>query len=192
MTDTVTEIVESTENVLSMRWYILHTTPGHENKVREKILLRAAEAGMANHFSQVLVPSEEVSEVKNGKKVSTTRRLYPGYVFIEIHFNDAVWHLIRKTPSVTGFVGGTENRPAPMKQAEIDKILHQMTQTQDKPAPKVLYEIGEIVRVSSGPFKDFNAAVAQIDYEKGKLTVMVTVFGRETPIEISFSDVEKM
>lgn len=186
-------VVESTtESPLDMKWYIVQTRPNYEKKVQEKLAQRAAEADIANHIETILVPSEEVEEVKNGKKVTTTRRLFPNYVFVKIHFSDAVWHLISKTPHVTGFVGGSGNRPAPMKQKEIDVILSHLDKTQDKPAPKVIYEKGEVVRVTSGPFKDFNGEVDTVDYEKGKLKVMVTVFGRNTPIEITFSDVEKV
>lgn len=175
-----------------MKWYIVHTTPGYENKVRDRLIARAAENAMTDSFGEIKVPSEEVMEVKNGKKALTTRRLFPGYVFVNMEFSDSVWHLVRKTPNVTGFVGGTETRPAPMRQADIDAILNRETQTHEKPAPKILYEKGEVVRVASGPFKDFNGSVDSVDYEKGKLKVMVTVFGRDTPLEITFSDVEKI
>lgn len=175
-----------------MKWYIVYSTPGYENKVKERILARAAETGLSASFGRIEVPSEEVMEVKNGKKIATTRRLFPGYVFVEMEFDDKVWHLVRKTPNVTTFVGGSETRPAPLKQREIDEILNRAQQTVAKPAPKVAYGVGEVVRVASGPFKDFNGSVDSVDYDKGKLKVMVTVFGRDTPLEIGFSEVEKI
>ena len=175
-----------------MKWYIIHTTPGYENKVRDRILARAADGEMASHFGEILVPSEEVAELKNGKKVITTRRLYPGYVFLNMEFTDKAWHLVRKTPNVTGFVGGNDTRPAPMRDSEVEAIRSRQNDSHDKPAPKISFEKGEVVRVSAGPFKEFNGTIDAIDYDKAKLRLMVTVFGRDTPLEIGFGDVEKV
>lgn len=174
-----------------MKWYIIHTTPGYENKVRERIETKIKDNGMGEYFGEILVPSEEVSDLKNGKKVITTRRLYPGYVFLNMEFSDKVWHLVRKTPNVTGFVGG-DNQPSPMKESEVQAIRNRQNESHEKPAPKVAFVKGEVIRVATGPFKDFNGTIDQIDYDKGKLRLMVTVFGRETSLEIAFSEVEKM
>ena len=174
-----------------MKWYIIHTTPGYENKVRERILARAAENDMKDVFAEILVPSEEVSDVKKGKKTITTRRLYPGYVFMNMEFSDRAWHLVRKTPNVTGFVGG-DTRPSAMSEKEVEDIRNRQTESHEKPAHKVTFVHGETVRVSSGPFKDFNGTIDGIDYDKAKLRLLVTVFGRDTPLEIGFGDVGKL
>lgn len=175
---------------MSKKWYIIHTTPGYENKVSERIQARARDAEMTDAFGEILVPAEEVSDVKNGKKVITTRRLYPGYVFLNMEFSDKAWHLVRKTSNVTGFIGG-EARPQAMKESEVEAIRNRQVESQEKPAPKVLFTQGEVVRVNSGPFNDFNGTIDSIDYDKAKLRLMVMVFGRETPVEIGFGDVEK-
>lgn len=175
-----------------MKWYIIHTTPGYENKVRDRILARAKDNDMAAIFGEILVPTEEVAELKNGKKVITTRRLYPGYVFLNMDFSDKAWHLVRKTPNVTSFVGGNDTRPAPMRDSEVEAMRNRQNESHEKPAPKVAFGKNEVVRVSSGPFKEFNGTVDSIDYDKGRLRLMVTVFGRDTPLEIAFADVEKI
>jgi transcriptional antiterminator NusG len=184
------KIVLASSKETNMKWYIIHTTPGYENKVRERLEARIKENAMSESFGEILVPSEEIADLKNGKKVITTRRLYPGYVFLNMQFSDRVWHLVRKTPNVTGFVGGN-NQPAPMKDSEVQAIRNRQSQSHDKPAPKVAFAKGETIRVSAGPFKDFNGTIDHIDYDKGKLRLMVAVFGRETSLEISFSEVEK-
>lgn len=176
---------------MNMKWYIIHTTPGYENKVRERILVNAKEKGMSDVFTEILVPSEEVADIKNGKKTTTTRRLYPGYVFLHMDFSDRAWHLVRKTTNVTGFVGG-ETRPAAMSDAEVEAIKNRQTESHEKPAHKVTFVHQETVRVIDGPFKDFNGTVDSIDYDKAKLRLLVTVFGRDTPLEIGFEDVEKL
>ncbi len=175
-----------------MRWYIIHTTPGYENKVNERIRARAEAAGLAEKVGQILIPSEEVQEMKGGQKKTTVRRLFPGYVFLELEFDDAVWHLVRKTANVTGFVGGSENRPSPMRDAEIKSIFDKITESKERPAPKTIYQIGESVRLIDGPFKDFNGTIQSVDYDKGRIRVSVTVFGRETPVDIQFGDIEKV
>ena len=175
-----------------MKWYIIHTTPGYENKVCDRILARAKENDMAEVFGKILVPVEEVSELKNGKRVISMRRLYPGYVFLNMEFSDKAWHLVRKTPNVTGFVGGNDTRPAPMRDSEVEAMCNRQNESHDKPTPKVAFEKSEVVRVSSGPFKEFNGTIDSIDYDKGKQRLLVTVFGRDTPLEIAFGDVEKI
>lgn len=177
---------------MSMKWYIIHTTPGYENKVRERLLTKVADNAMTEFFGEILVPTEEVASIKNGKKLITIRRLYPGYVFLNMEFSDKAWILVRKTQNVTGFVGGNDQHPAPMRDSEVDAIRNKQIESHDKPAPKVAFSKGEIVRVSSGPFNDFNGAIDAIDYDKGKLRLLVTVFGRDTPLEINFTDVEKI
>ena len=176
---------------MSFKWYIIHTTPGYEMKVRDRILSRSAQASVPDLVGEILIPSEELVELKNGKKVTTTRRLFPGYIFAQLQFNDAIWHLISKTPNVTGFVSPNGSKPTPMKEHEIANIIDRMNKTMEKPAPKITYDKGETVRVVEGPFKDFTASIESVDYDKGKLKINVTVFGRETPMEIQFSDVEK-
>ena len=176
---------------MGMKWYIIHTTPGYENKVKERILSKAKDNDMLEFFGEILVPTEEVSEVKNGKKTISERRLYPGYVFLNMEFTDKAWHLVRKTHNVTSFVGG-DQRPSPMKDSEVEAIRSRQTKSHEKPAPKVSFSKGEIVRVFSGAFKDFNGTIDSIDYDKGKLRLLITVFGRDTPLEIAFSEVEKI
>lgn len=174
----------------NMLWYAVHTTTGYENKVRDRILEQIVEKHLQDSFGEILVPSEEVLEMRAGKKIKTTRRLLPGYVFIQMKLSDEQWHFIRKIKNVTGFIGGV--RPAPMKQSEIDSITQRAQESKDKPMPKVNFSIEEVVRIKHGAFADFNGRVANIDYDKAKLRLMVQVFGRETSCEIGFQDVEKI
>lgn len=176
---------------MSMKWYIIHTTPGLENKVRDRLLSRIKESDMQAKFGEILVPTEETAELRNGAKKIVQRRIYSGYVFLNMEFDDNAWHLVRKTPNVTGFLGGAQ-RPSAMPQAEIDQIMNRVNQTAVKPVHKIIFKDNEIVRIIDGPFKDFNGAVSQVDYDKAKLKVLVSVFGRETPLEIGFGDVEKV
>lgn len=190
-TDVISTLSDQNPAHSTKKWYIIHTTPGYENKVKERLIKRASDAGMQSAIGDILIPTEEVIELKNGQKKTVSRRLFSGYVFIQLDFSDSVWHIIRKTANVTGFVGGT-TRPSPMKQSEIDHILQRNNQPNTKPVPKVTFTEGEVLRICDGPFKDFNASVHQVDYDKGRLRVMVSVFGRETPLDLSFSDVEKV
>ena len=146
---------------------------------------------MQDLFGQILVPVEEVVEMKNGQKSITERKFFPGYVLVEMEMNDDTWHLIKSTPKVTGFVGGTANKPTPISEKEVEKIMQQMKEGVDKPRPKVLFEVGEMVRVKEGPFTDFNGSVEDVNYEKSKIRVSVTIFGRATPVELDFGQVEK-
>ena len=152
---------------------------------------RINRAGLQSQFGQILVPTEEVVEVRGGKKTITERRMYSGYVLVEMEMTDEAWHLVKSTPKVTGFLGGTANRPAPLPQREIDEILLRMQEGAEKPRPKVLFEVGEVVRVKDGPFTDFNGRVEEVNYDKNKLRVSVSIFGRATPVELDFSQVEK-
>lgn len=174
------------------RWYVVHAYSGMEKSVQRALLERIARAGMENQFGQILVPTEEVIEVKNGHKSVTERRFFPGYVLVEMEMTDETWHLVKNTSKVTGFIGGKSNRPTPIPPHEVDKLLQQMQDGVEKPRPKVLYEVGETVRIKDGPFTDFNGNVEEVNYEKSKVRVSVTIFGRATPVELEFGQVEKV
>lgn len=174
-----------------LRWYIVHAYSGMEKAVERNILERIARSGMDTYFGRILVPTEEVVEVKNGQRKTTERRLFPGYVFVEMVMNDDTWHLVKNTSKVTGFVGGAKNRPAPISEEEVTKIVSQMQEGTEKPRHKVEFIVGELVRVKEGPFTDFNGSVEEVNYEKSKVRVSVMIFGRSTPVELEFSQVEK-
>jgi transcriptional antiterminator NusG len=174
------------------RWYIVHAYSGMEKAVERNLRERIDRAGMQDKFGRVLVPTEEVVELKNGKKSVTERRIYPGYVLVEMEMADDTWHLVKHTSKVTGFIGGAKNRPAPISDAEVAKIVNQMQEGVDKPKPKVEWTVGELVRVKEGPFTDFNGAVEEVNYEKSKVKVSVTIFGRATGVELDFAQVEKV
>ena len=176
---------------MSKRWYVVHAYSGFEKSVQRALVERIARDGMQDLFGQILVPVEEVIEMKNGQKSITERKFFPGYVLVEMEMNDDTWHLIKSTPKVTGFVGGTANKPTPISEKEVEKIMQQMKDGVDKPRPKVLFEVGEMVRVKEGPFTDFNGSVEDVNYEKSKIRVSVTIFGRATPVELDFGQVEK-
>jgi transcriptional antiterminator NusG len=173
------------------RWYVVHAYSGMEKSVAKALQERVDREGLQSQFGRILVPTEEVVEVKGGKKAITERRLYSGYVLVEMEMTDEAWHLVKSTPKVTGFVGGTANRPTPITQKEVDAILRQVQEGVEKPRPKVLFELGEAVRIKEGPFTDFHGNVEDVNYEKSKLRVSVTIFGRSTPVELDFSQVEK-
>ena len=174
------------------RWYIVHAYSGMEKAVERNLRERIDRAGMQEKFGRILVPTEEVVELKNGKKSVTERRIYPGYVLVEMDMADDTWHLVKHTSKVTGFIGGARNRPAPISEAEVAKIVSQMQEGVDKPRPKIEWTVGELVRVKEGPFTDFNGAVEEVNYEKSKVRVSVTIFGRATPVELDFAQVEKV
>jgi transcription termination/antitermination protein NusG len=174
------------------RWYIVHAYSGMEKAVERNLRERIDRAGMQDRFGRILVPTEEVVELKNGKKTVTERRIYPGYVLVEMEMADETWHLVKHTSKVTGFIGGARNRPAPISEAEVAKIVNQMQEGVDKPRPKVEWTVGELVRVKEGPFTDFNGAVEEVNYEKSKVKVSVTIFGRATGVELDFAQVEKV
>jgi len=175
----------------NMRWYVVHAYSGMEKAVERNIRERIERAGMHSKFGRILVPTEEVVELKNGKKAVSERRFFPGYVLVEMLMDDESWHLIKHTSKVTGFVGGAKNRPAPISEAEVLKIVNQMQEGIEKPKPKVEWVVGELVRVKDGPFTDFNGSVEEGNYEKNKVRVAVTIFGRSTPVELEFSQIEK-
>ncbi|MBP7647882.1 MAG: transcription termination/antitermination protein NusG [Comamonas sp.] len=174
-----------------LRWYVVHAYSGMEKAVERNIIERIARSGMENKFGRILVPMEEVVEVKNGQKKTTERKFFPGYVLVEMVMDDDTWHLVKHTNKVTGFVGGAKNRPAPISEAEVMKIVNQMQEGTDKPRHKIEFVVGEYVRVKEGPFTDFNGSVEDVNYEKSKVRVSVTIFGRSTPVELEFSQIEK-
>jgi transcriptional antiterminator NusG len=174
-----------------LRWYVVHAYSGMEKAVERNIRESIARAGMENKFGRILVPTEEVVEMKNGQRRTAERKFFPGYVFVEMVMDDDTWHLVKHTSKVTGFVGGAKNRPAPISEAEVQKIVSQMQDGADKPRHKVEFMVGEVVRVKEGPFTDFNGSVEEVNYEKSKVRVSVTIFGRATPVELEFSQIEK-
>ncbi|NBT35233.1 MAG: transcription termination/antitermination protein NusG [Betaproteobacteria bacterium] len=177
---------------MTKRWYVVHAFSGMEKSVAKAIQERIDRAGMQDQFGTILVPTEEVVEVRNGQKALSERRFFPGYVLVEMEMNEQTWHLVKNTNKVTGFVGGVASKPTPISQAEVDKIMAQMQEGVEKPRPKVLFEVGEVVRVKEGPFTDFNGNVEEVNYEKNRLRVSVTIFGRSTPVELEFGQVEKL
>jgi len=174
-----------------LRWYVVHAYSGMEKAVERNILERIQRAGMQDKFGRILVPMEEVVEIKNGQKKTAERKFFPGYVLVEMVMNDDTWHLVKHTNKVTGFVGGSKNRPAPISEAEVMKIVNQMQEGTDKPRHKVEFMVGEFVRIKDGPFTDFNGSVEDVNYDKSKVRVSVTIFGRATPVELDFSQIEK-
>ncbi len=174
------------------RWYVVHAYAGMEKSVQRVLAERITRAGMQEQFGQILVPTEEVIEVKNGQKAVTERSFFPGYVLVEMAMTDETWHLVKNTSKVTGFIGGKSNKPTPIPQHEVDKIMRQIQDGIEKPRPKVLYEIGELVRIKEGAFTDFNGNVEEVNYEKSRVRVTVTIFGRATPVELEFDKVEKV
>jgi transcription termination/antitermination protein NusG len=174
-----------------LRWYVVHAYSGMEKTVERNIIERIAQSAAPSKFGRILVPTEEVVEIKNGQKKTTERKFFPGYVFVEMVMDDDTWHLIKHTNKVTGFIGGGKNRPSPISEAEVQKIVSQMQTGAEKPRHKVEFEVGEFVRVKDGPFTDFNGSVEEVNYEKSKVRVAVTIFGRSTPVELEFSQIEK-
>lgn len=174
-----------------LRWYIVHAYSGMEKAVQRNIAERVSRFGMQKKFGRILVPTEEVVEFRNGQNKKTERRLYPGYVFVQMLMDDDTWHLVKNTSKVTGFVGGGRNRPVPISDKEVGKIIEQMNDGVENPRHKIEFMIGESVRVKEGPFADFNAVVEEVNYEKNRLRVSVAIFGRSTPVELEFSQVEK-
>jgi transcriptional antiterminator NusG len=176
---------------MAKRWYVVHAYSGFEKQVLRSLQDRIERAGMQELFGQILVPTEEVVEMKGGQKRRSDRKFFPGYVLVEMEMTDETWHLVKDVPKVMGFIGGTADRPAPISQKEADAILNRVQEGVDKPRPKVLFEPGEMVRVVDGPFNDFNGVVEEVDYDKSRLKVAVLIFGRSTPVELEFHQVEK-
>ncbi len=176
---------------MAMRWYVVHAYSGYEKRVAESLKERIQLQAMEDSFGEILVPTEEVVEVRDGKKRKSERKFYPGYVMVQMEMNDETWHLVKQTPRVMGFIGGTADKPAPITEREAEAILRRVQDGADKPAHKTIYEPGEVVRVTEGPFADFNGVVEGVDYEKSRIQVAVTIFGRATPVELEFTQVEK-
>jgi transcriptional antiterminator NusG len=176
---------------MSKKWFVVHAYSGFEKSVLRALQDRIRRASMQDQFGQILVPVEEVVEMRSGQKNISERKFFPGYVLVEMEMTDETWHLVKNTPKVTGFVGGTATKPTPISEKEVQNILHQIQEGVEKPRPKVLFEIGEAVRVKEGPFADFHGNVEDVNYDKSKLRVSVTIFGRSTPVELEFGQVEK-
>lgn len=176
---------------MSLQWYVVHAYSGFENQVKRTLQERITRSGMQDKFGDILVPTEEVVEMRDGAKRKSERKFFPGYVLVQMEMNDDTWHLVKNAPKVMGFIGGTSDRPAPISQREADSILQRVQEGADKPRPKVLFEVGEVVRVNDGPFNDFNGVVEEVNYDKSRLRVSVLIFGRSTPVELEFGQVEK-
>ncbi len=174
-----------------MRWYVVHAYSGYEKRVATTLKERVELHGMQDAFGEILVPTESVVEIKEGKKRKSERKFYPGYVMVEMDMNDETWHLVKNTPRVMGFIGGSSDSPAPLSQAEADSILRRVKEGTETPTRKTIFEPGEAIRVTDGPFADFNGTVEKVNYEKNRLHVSVTIFGRSTPVELEFTQVEK-
>lgn len=176
---------------MSLRWYVVHAYSGYEQQVRRTLLERINRSGMQEKFGEILVPTEEVVEMRDGKKRKSDRKFFPGYVLVQMEMNNDTWHLVKESPRVLGFIGGTSDKPASISDDEANAILQRVEDGADRPRPKVLFEPGEVVRVIDGPFTDFNGVVEEVNYEKNRLRVSVLIFGRSTPVELEFTQVEK-
>lgn len=182
-------MVEETKQ--KKRWYVVHAYSGFENFVKQALLDRIEVDGLKDRFGDILVPTEEVVELRAGQKRKSERKFFPGYVLVEMEMNDQTWHLVKSIPKVLGFIGGTSDKPAPITAKEADMIMQRVQDSSEKPKPKILFEAGEVVRVIDGPFADFNGVVEEVNYEKNRLRVAVLIFGRSTPVELQFDQVEK-
>ena len=176
---------------MTKRWYVVQAFSGFEGVVKRSLEERIERAGMGDKFGDILVPTEEVVEMRNGQKRRSERKFFPGYVLVRMELDDDSWHLVKDVPKVLGFIGGTADRPAPISDKEADNILQKVQEGVEKPRPKVLFDVGEVVRVTDGPFNDFNGVVEEVNFEKNRLLVAVQIFGRSTPVELEFSQVEK-
>ena len=176
---------------MSLNWYVVHAYSGFEDQVMRTLKERIARSGLQDKFGEILVPTEEVVEMRDGKKRKSDRKFFPGYVLVQMEMDDDTWHLVKNAPRVLGFIGGTSDKPAPISDEEANAILQRVEEGVDKPKPKVVFEPGEVVRVTDGPFTDFNGVVEEVNYEKNRLRVSVLIFGRSTPVELEFGQVEK-
>ena len=177
---------------MAKKWYVVHAYSGFEKNVQKTLKERIEREGMQDYFGQILVPVEEVVDIKNGKRTLSERKFFPGYVLAEMEMTDDSWHLVKSTPRVTGFIGGTANRPLPITQREVDSIMQQIQTGGEKPKPKVQFEVGQRIRVNEGPFADFKGVEDKVNYKRNKLKVSVQIFGRETPVELDFMQVERV
>ena len=176
---------------MSKQWYVVHAYSNFEAKVKASIIEHVALAGMQDKFGEIMIPTEEVVEIKGGTKRRSERKFFPGYVLVEMEMTDETWHLVKEVPRVMGFIGGTSDKPAPITSREAEEILNRVQEGVEKPRPKVLFEAGEVVRIVDGPFNDFNGVVEEVDYDKSRLRVEVSIFGRSTPVDLAFAQVEK-
>ena len=176
---------------MALRWYVVHAYSGFESQVKRSLQERIERYGMQSQFGEILVPTEEVVEMRGGQQRRSERKFFPGYVLVQMEMTDDTWHLVKDAPKVMGFIGGTADRPAPITEKEADAILQRVQEGVEKPRPKVLFEPGEVVRVVDGPFNDFNGVVEDVDYDKSRLKVSVLIFGRSTPVDLEFGQVEK-
>ena len=176
---------------MALRWYVVHAYSNFEHKVKQSLEERIRLHGLEDKFGKILVPTEEVVEMKEGQKRKSARKFYPGYVLVQMEMDEDTWHLVKEVPKVLGFIGGSSDRPAPITDREADSILQRVAEGVEKPRPKVLFEPGEVVRVTDGPFNDFNGVVEEVNYDKSRLRVAVQILGRSTPVELDFGQVEK-
>lgn len=176
---------------MSLRWYVVHAYSNFENKVKQSLEERIKREGLEQYFGKILVPTEEVVEMRMGQQRKSERKFFPGYVLVQMELTDQTWHLVKDIPKVLGFIGGVSDRPAPISEKEAMAILNRVEEGVNKPRPKILFEVGEVVRIVDGPFKDFNGAIEEVNYEKNKLKISVLIFGRSTSVELGFSQVEK-
>ena len=176
---------------MALRWYVVHAYSNFENKVKQALEERILREGLEDYFGKILVPTEEVIEMRMGQQRKSERKFFPGYVLVQMELTDETWHLVKDVPRVLGFIGGTSDRPAPISDKEAMSILNKVEDGVNKPRPKVLFEVGEVIRVIDGPFKDFNGVVEEVNYEKNKLKISVLIFGRSTTVELAFGQVEK-
>jgi len=176
---------------MALQWYVVHAYSNYEHKVKSSLVDRVRRAGLEQKFGEILVPTEEVVEMREGVRRKSERKFFPGYVLVQMEMDDETWHLVKEVPKVLGFIGGSSDRPAPITEREAQAILNRVQEGVDKPRPKVLFEPGEVVRVTDGPFNDFSGVVEQVNYEKSKVRVAVQILGRSTPVELDFSQVEK-
>ncbi|MGJ0483959.1 MAG: transcription termination/antitermination protein NusG [Methylomicrobium sp.] len=176
---------------MALRWYVVHAYSNYESKVKQALEERIKREGLEQYFGKILVPTEEIVEMRLGQQRKSERKFFPGYVLVQMELTDETWHLVRDVPRVLGFIGGTSDRPAPISEKEAMSILNRVEEGINKPRPKVLFEAGEVIRIIDGPFKDFNGVVEEVNYEKSKLKLSVLIFGRSTSVELSFNQVEK-
>lgn len=176
---------------MSLRWYVVHAYSGFEKSVQRSLKDRVNRSGLEDKFGEIIVPTEEVVEMRDGQKRKSDRKLLPGYVLVQMEMTGDTWHLVKSVPKVLGFIGGTQERPVPISDREAENILQRIQEGSEKPRPKVLFEVGEVVRVIDGPFNDFSGSVEDVNYEKNRLRVAVMIFGRSTPVDLDFSQVEK-
>lgn len=182
---------ETENNDIKLRWYVVQVYSGFEAYVMEALQKRIKETGMEKYFGDILLPKEKVVEMRRGQKCTSERKYFPGYLLVQMAMDDEKWHLVKSVPKVLGFIGGTSSKPAPISDKEVNEIVDRVQSGEDQPKPKVVYQVGEVVRVTDGPFADFNGVVEEVNYEKNRLRVAVLIFGRSTPVELEFGQVEK-